>query len=68
MHLSDEDIEKFRAIYKGYFGKEISYEKALEDGYDLVRLMQLIYKPIRRIDYEKWQAEKRKNKLTQNPH
>lgn len=62
MKLSEEDIERFRAIYKKQFGKEISYQKALEDGYVLVRLMQLIYKPIRRAAFEKWQAEKGKNK------
>ena len=64
MRLSDEDIEKFREIYKGYFGKEISREKAVEDGYALVRLMQLIYKPVLKSDFDKWQAERERNKQT----
>ena len=59
MRLSDEDIKKFREIYKEYFGKEINREKAVEDGYALVRLMQLIYKPVLKSDFEKYRSKEK---------
>jgi len=44
--LSEEQIEEFQKIYKGYYGKEISKEEALVQGTALLQLMKHIYKPI----------------------
>lgn len=44
--LSDEQITKFQALYKNRFGKEISREDAFEQGAKLIRLVELIYKPM----------------------
>ena len=44
--LTDEQIEKFRALYKKRFGKEISKEDALTQGAKLVRLVSLIHEPM----------------------
>jgi len=60
MKLTEADIKKFQDIYREYFGKEISKEKAYEDGIALVRLMQIIYKPVRKADYQKIQDERAK--------
>lgn len=49
--LSDEQITKFQALYKNRFGKEISREEAFEQGAKLIRLVELIYKPITEKDY-----------------
>ena len=49
--LSDEQITKFQALYKNRFGKEISREEAYEQGAKLIRLVELIYKPITENDY-----------------
>ena len=46
--LPKEAILEYQAIYKKVFGKEISYEQALEKGTNLIRLFQLIYRPIPR--------------------
>jgi hypothetical protein len=51
--LSDEQITKFQTLYKNRFGREISREEAYEKGAQLVRLMQLIYKPITKDDYDR---------------
>ena len=45
--LSDEQITKFQTLYKNHFGKEISREEAYGQGARLIRLMKLIYKPIK---------------------
>ena len=64
MHLTEEDITKFQRLYKKHFGEEISREQAHEEGIKLVRLMQLIYKPMTKADYEKLLKRRRQDKKT----
>ncbi len=52
MVLSDEDIEKFQALYKNELGMEISREDAYEKGIKLLRLMSIAYKPMTEKEYE----------------
>lgn len=44
--LTDAQIEKFQALYKKRFGKEISKEDALVQGAKLVRLVSLVHEPM----------------------
>ena len=60
MDLQDEDIAKYQQIYKEYYGKEISKEQAYEQGASLVRLMQLIYTPVKKADYDRIEKERAK--------
>ena len=55
--LSDEQIKKFQILYKKHFGKEISREEAYEKGANLIRLVELIYKPMTEDEYK--QVQKR---------
>ncbi len=57
--LSDERIAKYQAIYKKYYGKEISREHALEQGTKLIRMMQLIYKPMTQEEYDMLQKRRK---------
>ncbi len=57
--LSDEQIKKFQAIYKNRFGTEISKEEAYEKGVKLVRLMELIYKPMTKNEYNEVQKRRK---------
>jgi len=57
--LSDEQIKKFQMLYKKYFGKEISKEEAYEEGAKLLRLVELIYKPMTKDEYKKLQERRR---------
>jgi urease accessory protein UreF len=57
--LSDERITKYQELYKKRFGKEISREHALEQGTKLVRLMQLIYKPMTEDEYQLLQKRRK---------
>jgi hypothetical protein len=61
--LTREQVEKFQSIYKKRFGKEISYQDALAGGISLVRMMQIIYKPITQEEYN--QLQKRRKELSQ---
>lgn len=42
--LSEEAVEEFQALYKAEFGEEISFEEALEQGTNLLRLYKAVYK------------------------
>ena len=57
--LSDEQIKKFQLLWKNRFGKEISREDVFEKGAKLLRLIELIYKPMTETEYKKLQ-ERRK--------
>ncbi|OGZ78705.1 MAG: hypothetical protein A2528_03380 [Candidatus Staskawiczbacteria bacterium RIFOXYD2_FULL_37_9] len=58
--LSEERIAKFQALYKKHFGKELSKEDAYEKGAKLVRMVQLVYRPITEKEYQ--ELQKRLNK------
>ena len=52
--LTDEQVDKFQDIYRKRFGKEISRADALEKGIKLVRLMDIVYKPITIREFEEF--------------
>lgn len=57
MHLSNEHILEFQVLYKEQFGKDISKEEAHEKGIRLLRLVQLIYKPMTKEEFMQIQKE-----------
>ena len=57
--LSDEQIIKFQMLYKKRFGKEISREEAYEKGAKLIRLVELIYKPMTEAEYKQLQKRRK---------
>jgi len=52
MLLLDDDIRKFQELYKARFGMDISKDEALTKGTKLRRLMELIYKPMTKEEYD----------------
>ena len=56
--LSDEQIMRFQTLYKNRFGKEISREDAYEKGVKLMRLVELVYKPMTENEYQKLQKRR----------
>lgn len=56
--LSDEQITKFQTLYKTRFGKEISRDEAYEKGVKLLRLFEIIYKPITEKEFEQLQTRR----------
>lgn len=59
--LTNEQVDNFQDIYRKRFGKEISRSDALEKGIKLVRLMEIIYKPITVKEFE--ELQKRRSKI-----
>ncbi|MFA5386307.1 MAG: hypothetical protein WC297_01375 [Candidatus Paceibacterota bacterium] len=57
--LSDEQIKKYQMLHKNRYGTEISREEAYTRGAQLLRLIELIYKPMTEEEFQKLQ-ERRK--------
>jgi len=57
--LTDEQIEKYRAIYKKHYGKEISKAEALEQGTKLINLIEAVYKPITKEEFKRLQKRRK---------
>jgi hypothetical protein len=64
--LSDERIAKFQALYKKHFNEDLSKEEAYDLGAKLLRMVQLVYKPITEKEYQEWQnrLKDRQNKIS----
>jgi len=62
MLLTDAQIGRFQAIYKARFHRDLSREEALKMGGKLVRMMQLIYKPMTVEQYQKLQERRQATK------
>ena len=59
MQLSDKKILEFQKLYQKHFGQKISQEEANEKGTNLIRFIELVYKPMTEDMYqelEKYQS------------
>jgi hypothetical protein len=53
MQISEDKIKEFKRLYYKRFGKKLTDQEALDKGIKLVRLMQLVYKPVKKKDIDK---------------
>ena len=60
--LSRDRLKKFKKIYKNRFGKELSDQTALESATKLLRLVELVYKPMTEAEFKL--VEKRRKDLS----
>jgi len=57
MQISSEQISKFQSIYRDVYGEDISEQAAHEEAMNLIRLVTLIYQPMRKEEFERVQKE-----------
>lgn len=57
--LTEQNITTFQAIYKARFHKDLTRQEAVEKGIKVLRLMQLIYKPMTVEQYQRLQERRR---------
>lgn len=55
MQISEDQLNKFINLYQQRFGIELDRQSAYEKAAKLVQLMKIVYKPITKNDYEKYQ-------------
>ena len=60
--LTDKEITDYQAIYKKIYGKNISKQEALEQGIKLIRLMEIVYKPMTQEEYDMVQKRRAETK------
>ncbi len=56
--LSNNQITKYQLLYEKHYGKKISRKEAYEQGIKLIRLVELIYKPMTKENYEQFKENK----------
>lgn len=54
--IAEKHIAKYQQLYLHYFGKEIGRDSACEQLDNLVNLLRIIYRPIKKEDYERFKA------------
>jgi len=59
MKLTDQQVTRFQALYKARFHQEISRDKAYDMGIKLVRMMEIVYKPMTVTDFKELQERRR---------
>ena len=67
--ISSEQIKKFQGLYKKHFGKEISSEEAYQSATKLLRLVEIIYKPLTQEEYkmvQRWEDKIKKEFPNEN--
>ena len=52
--ISEKRLEEFKRLYKKHFNKDISDQEALESATKLLRLVEIVYQPITKKEYEKY--------------
>jgi len=52
MNISEAQLTSFKVLYKQHFGEELNHKDAYEKALKLVRMMQLVYKPITKEQYQ----------------
>lgn len=56
--FTDKDLEKFKALFRKHFKKELSNTEALEKVNALINMIKHAYKPIRKKEYDNLKNEK----------
>ena len=57
--ISKEKLEEFKNIYKKRFNKTLSDQDAIEKGTKLLRLVEIVYKPITQKEYDALQKRRK---------
>lgn len=59
--ISNKKLQEFKALYRKHFGIELSDGEAQEKGSKLVRLLEIVYKPMTQEEYN--EVTKRKEEI-----
>jgi len=57
--FTEAQLDKFKALYKKHFNEELSQQDAYDKAVKLVRMMQIVYKPITQAQYDQVMARRR---------
>ena len=60
--ISEKALKEFKTIYKKRFNIDLSDKDALESATKLLRLVEIIYKPMTKEEYERVQKRREETK------
>lgn len=60
--LTEEQIKAYQALYNNRFSREIGRAEAIEKGTKLLRLVELIYKPMTEENFMRLQKHRQETK------
>jgi hypothetical protein len=60
--LTDEQIKEFQTLWEKRFGVKIDRKEAYDKGAKLMRMVQLVYKPMTEEEYQKLQERRKETK------
>lgn len=63
MQLTKKQIRKYRELYNERFGVELSNKEVLEKTQSLVRMVELIYKPMTKKEFGQLQNRRMELKI-----
>ncbi len=63
MSLTKAQLKKYRELYKERFGFDISKEEACEKAENLVRMVELVYKPMTKQELKQLQNRRKELKI-----
>jgi hypothetical protein len=64
--LNEKQIKEYQKYYEARFRLEISREEAYEQASKLIRIMNLIYKPMLQQEYDDLQMRREKDSAVAN--
>jgi len=64
--ISEKALKEFKAIYKKKFDVDLSNQDALESATKLLKLVEIIYKPMTKEEHGRTQKKKKGNKIIGN--
>lgn len=54
--LTPLQVRGYQELYKSHFGEELNFDDAYNQGVKLLRLVELIYKPITKSEYRSYSS------------
>lgn len=61
MHITNNQLSKFKALYRAHFGESLSSQEALDKAMKLLVMMKIVYKPMTVEQYK--QVQERRKQL-----
>jgi len=62
MQIPEEHLNKFKKLYKKQFGIELSDSEALDKATKLIRLVEIVYKPMTEEEFKALQKRREETK------
>ena len=61
MYITNNQLSKFKALYRAHFGEDLSQQDALDKAMKLLVMMKIVYKPMTVERYN--QVQERRKQL-----